>query len=112
MITFIFFLSGLFHMLSMYNIILNILELFITHDDIKDNFINIHHVFTSIPIGVDVSLIAMNSTNEIAISFVFVNILMAMMLVVEPFYKLSHFAFHILLIAQTYYLCLSHSSNV
>jgi len=108
----IFSISGLFHMLSMYNIILNILELFINHDDIKDNFINIHHVFTSIPIGVDVSLIAMNSTNEIAISFVFVNILMAMMLVVEPFYKLSHFAFHILLIAQTYYLCLSHSSNV
>ena len=109
---FICCLSGFFHLLSMYNIVLNILELFINHDDIKDNFINIHNVFTSIPIGLDVSLIAMNSTNEIAISFIFVNILMAMMLVVEPFYKLSHFAFHILLIAQTYYLCLSHSSNV
>jgi hypothetical protein len=99
-------------MLSMYNIILNILELFINHDYIKENFLNIHHVFTTIPIGVDVSLIAMNSTSQIAISFVFVNILMAMMLVVEPFYKLSHVALHILLITQTYYLCLSHSSNV
>ena len=65
-----------------------------------------------LPLGVDILLIAANSPKEIAIPFVIVNMTMALLIVVEPFYKLTHFAFHVLLIAQNYYLCLSHSHSV
>jgi len=98
--------SGLVHLASIYHNILNILELFI--DNTKINFLNNHNIITGMPIVYDVSLLLMNSPIEIAIPFLFVNIMMILIFVVEPFYKLTHVGFHILLIAQNYYACLSN----
>jgi hypothetical protein len=99
--------SGLAHLYSIYHNVLNILELFI--DNTKTNFLNNHNIITGLPIAYDVSLLIMNSPIEIAIPFLLVNIIMALLFVIEPFYKLNHVAFHVLLIAQTYYMCLSSS---
>jgi hypothetical protein len=99
--------SGLVHFTCVYYNILNILDLFI--DNTKTQFFNNHNLITSIPIAYDVLLIFTNSPNEIAIPFLLVNIMMALLFVVEPFYKLTHVAFHFLLIAQNYYICLSSS---
>lgn len=101
--------SGLIHLTSIYHNILNILELFI--DNTKIQFLNNHNLITSLPIAYDVLLIIANSPNEIAIPFLLVNIMMGLLFVIEPFYKLTHVAFHLLLIVQNYYICLSSSMN-
>ena len=103
-------ISGLCHTISFYNCIINILELFI-NDERKKYFLQLHNIFNGVTIAVDVILVSMNSTNEIAIAFLIVNIIAALLLVVEPFYKLTHFLLHIFLIIQNYLLCLSHSSK-
>jgi hypothetical protein len=65
----------------------------------------------SIPIAFDVILIFMNSPINIEIPFLLVNIVIGLLFLIEPFYKLTHFAFHILLIAQNYYICLSSTAK-
>ena len=62
---------------------------------------------TAIPIACDAFAIYMNSPKEISIPYLLVNITMGLLFVVEPFNKLTHVAFHILLVAQAYYMCLS-----
>jgi hypothetical protein len=34
-----------------------------------------------------------------------------LLIIVDPFYKLTHVAFHIMLIAQNYYMCVTNSSG-
>jgi len=60
------------------------------------------------PIMCDVLLICANSSTEIRIPFLLVNIMIALLFIVEPFYKLTHAGFHMLLISQNYYMCLSN----
>jgi hypothetical protein len=100
---------GIFHISSIYHCVLNILELFIDYDKNKDVFLNRHNILSSIPIVFDVLLIYVNSPNEIAIPFLLVNTMIGLLFVVEPFYKLTHVGFHILLIFQNYYICLSNA---
>lgn len=102
-------ISGLLHLSCIYHNILNILYLFIDNDNTKIHFLNNHNIITALPIAYDVLLIFANSPIEIAIPFLLVNIMMGILFVVEPFYKLTHVAFHLLLIAQNYYICLSSS---
>ena len=104
---FILFISGICHISSIYHCILNILELFIDYDKNKDTFLNIHNILSVIPICCDVLFIYINSPTEISIPFLLVNIIIGLLFMVEPFYKLTHVGFHILLIAQNYYMCLS-----
>lgn len=103
-------ISSACHIVSFYNCIINILELFI-HDDRKKHFLQIHNLLNAFTIAVDVILISMNSKLEIAVPFLLVNITAGLLFIVDPFYKLTHFLFHIFLIMQTYFLCLSHSSK-
>jgi hypothetical protein len=105
---FVLFISSLLHVVSIYDCGLNILELMIDADK-KDTFLNRHNILSAIPVLWDVFLIYMNSTIEIAIPFLLVNIIIGILFLVEPFYKLTHVGFHILLIAQNYYMCLSNS---
>jgi hypothetical protein len=72
----------------------------------------VHNIITSLPIALDVFLIIFNSRYEYGIPFFLVSILMGLIFVINPFHKLTHVAFHLLLIAQTYYLCLSHTNPV
>lgn len=105
----VLFISGVFHASSMYYCIVNMLELFIDSHKTKDEFLNCHNVISAIPIACDVFLIFINSSTEISIPFLLVNILIGLLFLVEPFYKLTHVAFHILLISQNYYMSLSSS---
>ena len=106
---FILLISGIFHICSIYHCVVNILELFIYRDKNKDTFLICHNILSSIPVACDVFLICINSPNEIAIPFLLVNIIIGFLFMIEPFYKLTHVSFHILLIAQNYYMSLSNS---
>lgn len=103
--------SGMNHIASLYQCNLNILELFIDYDEHKDVFLNRHNIITGLTIACDVFLIFINSPIEISISFLLVNTIIGILFMVEPFYKLTHAAFHILLIVQNYYICLSSISK-
>ena len=70
-----------------------------------------YYINNSIPILLDVILIFLNSPNNIAIPFLLTNIVIALLFVVNPFYKLTHVAFHVLLILQNYYLSLSNLNS-
>jgi hypothetical protein len=105
---FVLFISFLLHILSIYHSNINILKLFINYDKNKDTFFNIHNLNIALPIGCDVFLIFINSPIEIAIPFLLVNIIIIFLFLIEPFYKLTHVFFHILLIVQNYYMCLSN----
>jgi hypothetical protein len=114
-------ISGIFHIYSIYHCIINIFRYFINtyNSNIisniskeKEDFNTCHHLITSIPIICDMILVFINSTNEIAIPFLCINILVGLSLIVQPFDKLNHlFACHICIIAQNYYICLSNSTN-
>lgn len=106
---FYFFISGTFHSLSLYHVILNIFNL-LNNSEHKSNgeFNNINNLLTLMPITVDVVLIFFNMTTNIAKPFLLVNVLLNMLLFIEPYYKLNHVALHFLLIIHNYYLCLSH----
>jgi hypothetical protein len=109
----IIFIPGLFHIFSLYNIILNILKfLFVIEKEdfnLQKYHIKIHYIITVIPIIIDIILIYINSSHDVGTPFLFINIAIFIIYVVEPFYDFTHFIFHLLLIVQTYYLCLSHS---
>jgi hypothetical protein len=100
-------ISGITHIISIYHITLNIFDFCNNHEEVKDDFISIHNMNTGMPIALDVFLICANSPIEIAIPFLLVHITMVMLFMIEPFYKLTHVAFHILLIAENYYSCSS-----
>ena len=110
----IIFISSIIHLTSIYSVILNIFVMFIYpyKEEPKNGFLIIHNVITMLPIGLDILFIFANSGNETAIPFLSVNIAIALLFVVEPFYKLNHVAFHLILVAQNYYLCLSHRGGL
>lgn len=105
-------ISSMTHLTSIYRVVLNLFEVVVErgpeNETEKHGFLQIHNVITILPIGLDILLVFANSYNEAAVPFLSVNIAIALLFVVEPFYKLNHVAFHLLLVAQNYYLCLSH----
>jgi len=105
-------ITGTLHVASIYYGFLNSLELFIDFDNMKHTFLNIHNLILAIPILCDVYLVFIHSQNEIAIPFLFTNIWIAILFVINPFYKLTHVGFHLLLIVQNYYMCLSNSQTI
>ena len=100
-------LSGVFHVMSVYYCVLNMFQKDIEEDDRL--FSIQHNTIMAIPIAVDVFFIFMRSPTEIAVPFLLVNVVMGLLFVVEPFYRMNHMAFHLMLIAQNYYMCLSNS---
>jgi|LauGreDrversion4_1035100.scaffolds.fasta_scaffold03576_7 hypothetical protein len=100
--------SAILHVLSIYYCILNGLELLIGSNKNKDTFVNWHNILSGLPIVCDVLLISANSPTEISIPFLLVNIMIGLLFIVDPFYKLTHAGFHVLLIFQNYYMCLSN----
>ena len=102
-------LSGTFHSVSIYNVVLNIIQLLCDNSLQQTQFENINNIITIGPISFDIICIFMNSNNNISIPFLLVNIIIGLLLTINPFYKLNHVGFHILLLFQNYYLSLSHS---
>lgn len=105
------YMSGILHLISIYYLFMNVLYLIIRHDETKNRFVNNHNIIISLPIMADVLFIFLNASHEIAIPFLVTNILIFILFLVQPFYKLNHVGFHILLIIQNYYICLS-SRNI
>lgn len=101
---------GIFQLGCIYCGFINVIELLRNPAYIKSNFLTIHYAFTFLPITINIFAIYLNTkSHEIAIPFLFVSICIILVFMVEPFYKLTHVAFHIMLIVQTYYVCLSNS---
>ena len=107
----VLFISGIVHIVSIYYCIVNILGLYIDNRKNNDIFWKYHNIITIIPIACYVILFCMHSTVETRIPFIIVNVTICFLLAVEPFYKLTHVAFHLLLIAQKYYMCWSNVNN-
>lgn len=72
--------------------------------------LNIHYFLVFLPILIDFIALYFNTTNEIAIPFMFVNLMILLLIIVEPFYKLTHCVIHILVIVQNFYICLTNIS--
>ena len=105
----VLFISIIYHLFFIYISILNIIELIIDYYKKKNIFSYYHNLLLFIPIICDLSLVCIISPIEITIPLSLLNIIIGLLFLVEPFYKLTHIAFHILLIFQTYYICLSSS---
>lgn len=105
----VLFYSSTLHFISIYHFFINTVELCNDRENHENDFLNIHNTVNAIPIALDVILVSLNSEKEIAIPYMFVNIIIAMIFIVQPFYKLDHVAFHICLLFQNYYMCLSNS---
>jgi hypothetical protein len=101
---------GIFQLGCIYSGFMNIIELFNKTTYIKSNFLKIHYAFTFLPVGMDILAIYLNTkSQEIAIPLLLISIGIVLLFVVDPFYKLTHVAFHLMLIIQNYYICLSNS---
>jgi hypothetical protein len=95
---------------SIYYCTLNIFDLLIIdYETNKNTFLNYHNIHTIIPIACDILLVYANSHNEIAVPYLLTNIVIGILFIVKPFYKLDHFAFHIALIVQNYYVSMSNT---
>jgi hypothetical protein len=104
-------MGGVFQLGCFYNGVINVIELLSNRDYLKANFLKIHYLFTFLPVGIDILAIYLNTkSQQIAIPFLLVNICIALLFIVDPFYKLTHVAFHLLIIAQNYYICLINTS--
>jgi hypothetical protein len=102
--------SGLMHLHSIYLNTLNIFNLLVKYDENKESFLDAHNIDIVIPTLFDIFLIIINSPIHIAIPYFLINIIISLLFTVKPFYRLTHTAFHILLIAETYYICLANST--
>lgn len=98
-------ISAIFHLTSLYCSNINIFKLIIDDGKHKNNFLNYLNAFAII---FDIFLIFINSTKDISIPFLILNIIIGLLFIVDPFYKLTQVAFHILIIIQNYYICLSN----
>ena len=108
---FILFVSGIFHLYSIFLSNMNVINLFIHQDD-NQVFLDCHKIILAVPIACDCFLIFMNSPNEIAIPYFLINIISTLLSIVKPFEQLTDIAFQTLLIGQTYYSCLSNINNI
>ena len=100
---------GIVQLICMYNAFINVVEL-LDNKTIKSHFLTTHYIYTFVPIGMNIFVIYLNMETNIAIPYACVNIVILLLFILEPFYKLTHVAFHIMLLAQNYYICLSNSS--
>jgi len=96
---------GLFQVLCFYRGTINVIQLLQNDHNVKTNFYKIHNIFTFLPVGLDVIVALLNTrSNALSVPFLFINIAIVLLFAVNPFYNLTHVAFHILLIMQTYYI--------
>ena len=66
-------------------------------------------IITSIVGFFDITFIYINSSINIATPILILSVLLSMIIFLEPLYKLSHVAFHIVILVHTYYICLSNT---
>ena len=96
--------SGTVHLASTYCSVINMMDLLGDPVKNKNTFSYCHDILTAIPVFCDCIMVYRNSSYDVAIPFLWVNITILLLFVVNPFYKLSHVGFHVLLLFQTYYM--------
>ena len=108
-ILFVVCISGINHISCIYCGILNMFNIITDYDKNKQSFTYYHNIFSAMPLVCDLFFICINSPIEISIPFLLVNIVIGILFMIEPFYKLTQVGFHVLLILQNYYMCLSNT---
>ena len=109
---FVIIYSAIFHITTILHAIANILDISVNYKDVDPiKFLNQHEIATIVPLVFDGMCIFANSLTQTRIPFLLVNISIGLLLWINPFYKLSHVAFHLLIIAQNYYICMSNSQT-
>jgi len=104
-------MSAMAHAMSLSYIFNNLFKLKYDSMYDKENFFKLVYIFCLFPQLIDMVYIHLNSTNESGIQFGIVNTMIMCLFIVEPFQHLNHFAFHILIMYNTYYLCLMNITS-
>lgn len=104
-------ISGIFHAMALSYILVHLFNLKYDSTYDKEHFFKMIYMLCLFPQFIDMVFIHVNSTNEYGIEFAIVNTMIACLFIVEPFHRLNHFAFHILIMYNTYYLCLMNSTS-
>jgi hypothetical protein len=101
-------ISFIFHIIGIYNSIINMIDSLVDIKYEKQTFFDMNNMIVSLPIAFDVMMICMKSSNDAALSVFLSNMLLLFVTQIQPCYKMNHVAIHLVLIIQTYYLCLSN----
>jgi hypothetical protein len=72
-------------------------------------FYKYHNLAMFVPYIYDSYLFASRTPIEITVPFLLINTIIVIIMAIEPFYKLTHVAFHFCLIIETYYICASNN---
>jgi len=96
---------------SFYTLYENILKFYYDSTFVKEKLFKIINILTIIPISYNIVFIFINSDCKYGAPFVFVSIFTGLLIYIEPFNNLNHFAIHILIIAQNYYSSLANTEN-
>jgi hypothetical protein len=101
------YISITIHFICFYAGIINVLSLM--KDTNNSNFYKYHNLAMFVPYIYDSYLFASRTSIEITLPFVLINTIIIIIMAIEPFYKLTHVAFHFCLIIETYYICASNN---
>jgi hypothetical protein len=101
------YISATIHFISFYTNIINVLYLLKDHKH-KKIYMYYHNLALAFPYVYDSYLFCIMNSSKVVIPFLFINTIIVLVWTIEPFYKMTHILFHICLIAQTYYVCLSN----
>jgi len=99
-------LSGMNHLSSIYLMMYTIIHFMQTPTYPKSRFYQIIYGLCFYPLFIDMVLNCIQATREHYIPMMIVNWVIICVFLVEPFDKLNHVAFHLLLMKNTYYQCL------
>ena len=106
-----FYISLILHANAIYQYILYIIKSknnenkIIYENDNSNEFIFITNIYTILPVAYDILFGVFNATNtNTKINLSFVTYVLFLILYINPFYELNHFAFHIGLIIQRIFL--------
>lgn len=101
------YISGTIHFVYFYAGILNVL--YLMKDASRASFYKYHILAMFVPYIYDTYLFASRTPIELSLPFLLTNTIIVIIMAIEPFYKLTHVAFHFCLIIQTYYICASNN---
>lgn len=105
------YISGIIHFICLYAGFLNILYLMKNEINNLNHsyFYKYHNLIMFIPYIYDSYLFSSITPIEVTLPFLLINTIIIIIMAIEPFYKLNHVAFHLCIIIQTYYICLSNN---
>ena len=104
-------MSGIAHAMTLSYVIFNLYKLKYDSNYEKSRFFILVYMLCLLPQLIDMTYIHLNSTNEYGIQFGIINTVITFLCIVEPFQHLNHFAFHILIMYNTYYVCLMNITS-